>query len=134
MAFPGGRQDPSDADDLATAKRETLEEVGMNLDAHAVLLGQLDDIAATARGRVLDMAIAPFVFSVETVTPIVPTAEAVATFWTPVQPLLSGDATTTYWVDLPEGRTGLPAWNVEGNVVWGLTFRMMSELFSLIRP
>lgn len=133
MALPGGRRDAADADDLATARRETFEEVGLDLAEQACLLGRLDDITATARGRVLDMVISPFVFTVETVTPIVPTTEVVAAYWAPIQPLFNGDAATTHWVDLPEGRTGLPAWDVQGNVVWGLTFRMMTDLFSLMR-
>ncbi len=134
MALPGGRRDASDADDLATARRETLEEVGLDLAEQARLLGRLDDITATARGHVLDMVVSPFVFTVETVTPIVPTAEVVAAYWAPIQPLFSGHAATTHWVDLPEGRTGLPAWDVQGNIVWGLTFRMITDLFSLMRP
>jgi hypothetical protein len=79
------------------------------------------------------MTIACFVFSVETLTPIVPTAEATASFWTPILPLLSGQARTQYEVDLPEGRAIHPAWDVEGNVVWGLTYRMMSNLLSLMK-
>jgi 8-oxo-dGTP pyrophosphatase MutT (NUDIX family) len=133
MGLPGGRRDPSDVDDLATAKRETCEEVGLDLTTHARLLGRLDDITATAKGRALDMVISPFVFSVETVTPVVPTAEVVACYWAPIQPLFSGHASTTHWVDLPGGRTGMPAWNVQGNIVWGLTFRMLSSLFSIMR-
>jgi len=133
MAFPGGRKDPTDPDDLATAKRETFEEVGLDLDRQAILLGRLDDITATARGRIVDMVIAPFVFSVETATPIVPTAEVVSTVWAPIQPLFNGDFQVTHWVDLPEGRTGLPAWDIDGNIVWGLTFRMLTTLLSLVR-
>lgn len=37
----GGRRDPEDESDLATAKRETLEEVGIDLDKHAGYVGPL---------------------------------------------------------------------------------------------
>jgi 8-oxo-dGTP pyrophosphatase MutT (NUDIX family) len=133
MALPGGRRDPSDADDLATAKRETLEEVGLDLSAKAQLLGQLDDIAAVAQGHSMDLAITPFVFNLETVTPVVPTAEVVATYWAPILHLYDRRVETTHQVDLPGGRARLPAWVVEGNVVWGLTYRMVDNLLSLMR-
>jgi 8-oxo-dGTP pyrophosphatase MutT (NUDIX family) len=134
MALPGGRRDPADLDDLATAKRETLEEVGLDLSNQAMLLGQLDDIAATAKGHAVDMVITPFVFSVETVTPIVRTPEVVASYWAAILPLFDGRAAATQVVDLPEGRVILPAWDIEGNIVWGLTYRMMDNLLSLMRP
>ncbi|MCA9639821.1 MAG: NUDIX domain-containing protein, partial [Myxococcales bacterium] len=38
MAFPGGRHDPTDPDLLTTARRETLEEVGLDLSRRARLL------------------------------------------------------------------------------------------------
>src|SRR5689334_10230467 len=51
MAFPGGRQDPSDRDLLHTAVRETEEEVGLELRPEEHLIGRLDDLAAVARGH-----------------------------------------------------------------------------------
>lgn len=134
MALPGGRRDPMDPDDLATAIRETREEVGLDLESDARLLGRLDDILAVARGRRIDMVIRPFVFSMETLTPVVATAEVTAGYWVPLLPLFDGRAATTHVVDLPEGRVGLPAWTLGGNVVWGLTYRMMDNLLALMRP
>src|SRR6186713_2279177 len=58
MALPGGHAHPEDADLLHTARRETLEEVGVDL-AGAELLGQLDDVSPM---RSSDMAVRPFVF------------------------------------------------------------------------
>lgn len=41
IALPGGKRDPSDEDDKAAAIRETSEEVGIDLNAHAVEVGNL---------------------------------------------------------------------------------------------
>lgn len=133
MALPGGRRDPDDLDDLTTAIRETLEEVGLDLSKAATLLGRLDDVRASARGRPIDMAISPFVFSVKSISAIVPTPEVVAAYWFPLQPLFSGKAAITHQADLPDGRVTVAAWNVEGNAVWGLTYRMLDNLLSLMR-
>jgi 8-oxo-dGTP pyrophosphatase MutT (NUDIX family) len=133
MALPGGRREPDDSDDLMTAIRETWEEVGLDLTNSATLLGRLDDVRATARGRPVDMAISPFVFSVKSLSPIVPTAEVMAAYWVPVLPLFNGRAAITYQADLPDGRVSVAAWNVQGNAVWGLTYRMLDNLLSLMR-
>src|SRR5450432_2372229 len=45
MALPGGHADPADADLSATAERETLEEVGLDLRAIGERLGRLSDYA-----------------------------------------------------------------------------------------
>ena len=37
IAFPGGRRDPEDVDDIATALRETQEEVGIGADSIRIL-------------------------------------------------------------------------------------------------
>lgn len=45
IAFPGGRQDPTDESDLHTAIREAREEIGVNLDdaSRFKLIGRLND-------------------------------------------------------------------------------------------
>lgn len=40
ISFPGGRQEPEDADETATALRETLEEIGLP-SSHVEVLGRL---------------------------------------------------------------------------------------------
>lgn len=134
MALPGGRRDSADGDDLRTALRETREEVGIDLSEVAELLGPLDHVKASARGRPIDMAIAPFVFYVKTLTPIVPSSEVVSAYWVPLRPLFDGSANTQVTVNHPDGIVTLPAWSVAGNHVWGLTYRMVQGLFSLISP
>ena len=56
MAFPGGRQDPTDLSAAHTAERETFEEVGLD-SRRAELLGQLDDSRAATRAARAGLAI-----------------------------------------------------------------------------
>jgi 8-oxo-dGTP pyrophosphatase MutT (NUDIX family) len=55
ISFPGGRQDPEDADLLATALREAEEEMGLRKE-DVRILGELDDICTVS-----DFCVAPFV-------------------------------------------------------------------------
>lgn len=133
MAFPGGRHDPSDPDLLDTARRETLEELGLDLGRHARLLGMLDEIEAIARGRRTGIVIRPYVFALEEEPELAPNAEVAEVVWAPLAPMLRGENATT----LPYRRDGLdlvlPGYDVGGRVVWGLTYEMLQRLFSLLR-
>lgn len=133
MAFPGGRHDPSDPDLLDTARRETLEELGLDLGRHARLLGMLDEIEAIARGRRTGMVIRPYVFALEEEPELAPNDEVAEVVWAPLAPMLRGENATT----LPYRRDGLdlvlPGYDVGGRVVWGLTYEMLQRLFSLLR-
>ena len=55
ISFPGGRQDPTDRDLLATALREAREELGVE-ERDVRILGELDDTCTLS-----DFCISPFV-------------------------------------------------------------------------
>ncbi len=54
VALPGGKRDPEDVDDKATAVRETIEEVGIDLsEGHALFVGNLPErVVTTSWGKV----------------------------------------------------------------------------------
>lgn len=133
MAFPGGRHDASDADLLHTARRETQEEVGLDLEREAVLVGRLEDTPAIARGKLVGLTIAPFVFELRGAATLQPNYEVEAAVWVPLTPLLSSAHDTIQRYSYQGRDLELPAWNVEGRVVWGLTHRMLSTLLDRIR-
>ena len=134
MAFPGGRADPTDVDLRATAVRETLEEIGLDLERHGELLGRLDELVpGNARGLVRDLVVTPFVWHVDEVPPL--TARAVEVdevHWAPLGAMRSGalDATYAYtWrgqpMHFPAYRVGPPE-----RLVWGMTHRALASLFA----
>jgi 8-oxo-dGTP pyrophosphatase MutT (NUDIX family) len=133
MALPGGRQQAEDRDILHTAIRETAEEVGLDLEASADLVGRLDELPAMARGRPAGLIIAPFVFALTSAPELVTNAEVEEALWTPLTPLLRGTLDSSLPYELDGRKLTLPAWDVQGRIVWGLTHRILSTLFEVVR-
>lgn len=132
VSFPGGREAAGDADLRATAVRETREEVGLDLEASARLLGRLDTIRAVARGRIRPLTITPFVFEQTADAPLVLGDEAAAAFWLPLERVASGELADQYEYSQPSGPLRLPCWRYDGQVIWGLTYQMLAHLIEVV--
>jgi 8-oxo-dGTP pyrophosphatase MutT (NUDIX family) len=133
MAFPGGRRDEADATLLATAVRETREEVGIDLDAHGTLLAELPELPAVARGVRTGLTITPFVFALHRDVALTFSPEEVAdALWTPFGPLARGEGAGIMPYEHEGYRLELPCLHVEGRVVWGLTYRMLQMLLEAL--
>ena len=127
MAFPGGRYETTDGDLLSTARRETLEEIGVDLVRDARLIGMLEDQTPnSARGTI---AIRPFVFELVSPVEFCPNEEVSEVFFTPIAPLVAGEHASSIEVDYEQVRYTLPAYDLQGRIVWGLTYRMLQMLF-----
>jgi 8-oxo-dGTP pyrophosphatase MutT (NUDIX family) len=133
MAFPGGRSEPPDATLLATAVRETREEIGLDLDADGEPLGRLDDVRALARMRPMNLAIRPFVFHARR-GDAGPRAlhEVRSVHWLPLDALLGPRWRETLEVEHQGSLMTFPCLRYEGLTIWGLTFRMFGNLESAL--
>lgn len=135
IAFPGGRRDPEDESLLATAIRETREEVGIDLSP-ADLMGRLPEIPAFSRSkRGRDLVVTPFVFAVRGEVSIVPNEEVATTLWVPMATLIRGDGRGMFEYAY-DGRTyELPCIQLEPGAhrLWGMTYRMLETLLDAIR-
>src|SRR5262249_30133213 len=124
MAFPGGRAEPGDADLGATAVRETLEEIGVDLGRDAERLGALDEVHAMARMRPMNLTITPFVFRLRAPFEPVVRDEGKSLHWLPLSELLG----TTRRPTMDYAHLGVamqfPCFRVDDLVIWGLTYRM----------
>lgn len=124
ISLPGGRHEERDSDLLATAVRETHEELGIELGGTRVV-GNLPVLQPFTSGPA-GIEVAPFVF----VTPVAVEPqlgpEAVAAFWLPVEEAASGafDAQYTY----PGTERTFPSWVYESHTIWGLTWRILRDL------
>ena len=129
ISLPGGRHDPSDADLLATAIRETHEELGIDL-AGARLLGNLPVLQPYSSGP-SGMQVTPFVFVTNAAVEPQPGPEAEAAFWLPIEIAASGafDDTYTY----PGTDRTFPSWKFESYTIWGLTWRILGDLLAAAR-
>ncbi len=129
IAFPGGRVEPADESLEATARRETYEELALDLQAGRIL-GRLDDLAP--RSRVLPpIIIRPFVAVVAPDVTFRLSAEVASAFWVPLSLLRSEAAQAEHDMTLNGVRARFPAFRVHEHVVWGLTERIVRQLLPL---
>ena len=133
IAFPGGRRDPADADAVATAVRETREEVGIDLLADAEPIGRLDELRAIARQRPLDLVISPIVFSLRRpVTLALSPREVTGAVWVPLGFLASADARSTHRRTLEGVTSDFPALRYGDYTIWGLTHRILDGFLAIV--
>jgi 8-oxo-dGTP pyrophosphatase MutT (NUDIX family) len=132
MGFPGGRAEPGDTSLEATAVRETLEETGLDLARSGVRLGALDEVNALARGRPVDLAIAPFVFRLRERLDGAPSHEVVSLHWLPLERLLAAETRSILQYEHEGTVLELPCLRIEGLVIWGLTHRMFENFRAVL--
>jgi len=126
----GGYHRGADEDLLATAIRETEEELGIDLHGTRVL-GSLPALHPFTSGPA-GVEVTPFVFVTAAAVEPVPGPEAEAAFWLPIELARSGqlDATYTY----PGTDRTFPCWTFERYTIWGLTWRILGDLFAVAQP
>ena len=127
MAFPGGRRQEEDEDDVATASRETREEVGITLPRTA-LVGPLQPQHSPLRRPDLAMSVYPFLFRVPEWGPFVTSDEVAAVHLLDAHALLSGELRETFRYQGWGLDRELPRLRLEEIVIWGLTLRMLDDL------
>jgi 8-oxo-dGTP pyrophosphatase MutT (NUDIX family) len=124
ISLPGGRHEETDTDLLATAIRETHEELGIEL-AGTRVIGNLPVLQPYTSGPA-GIEVTPFVFLTPVAVEPQLGPEAAAAFWLPIEKAAAGafDAEPVY------GGTarGYPSWVYESHTIWGLTWRILRDL------
>ena len=130
LAFPGGRWSPGDTDLFDTARRETREEVGVELDTRT-LIGALDDLAP--RTSVLPpILVRPFVFAHSGRHTLELGPEVALAWWLPLDTLL----TPGVYGPVEFVRYGTlvrtMGYRLDAGILWGMSERILTPLVRLL--
>ena len=123
LSFPGGRIESTDIDPQAAAKRETAEEVGIDLNTKtACLLGRLDDQTTPW------LTISAFVYGLSIKPRLTLNEEVDTEFWIPFNDLCIPKNKTT--LNFKKGKTKgrYPAVRIFEQTIWGISLRFIDEL------
>jgi 8-oxo-dGTP pyrophosphatase MutT (NUDIX family) len=126
MALPGGRRDATDHSLLHTAIRETREETAFELE-HATVLGRLATVAPVS-DRLPKLSVTPIVFGIECeAEAVVNSHEIAAVHWASLDELRDPASRETTTILLPDGPRDFPCFRLDGQIVWGLTHRILDR-------
>ena len=127
IALPGGRRQSEDATLQDTAIRETLEETGVDLGAHGVVLGTLDELRP--RTPVLPpIIVTPFVAVAPADLSLQISDELADAFWTPWSTFADPAHIDESTVTVRGASWKVASYLVGQRVVWGMTERMLRQL------
>lgn len=131
LALPGGRAQPEDPDLLATAARETFEEIGLDLCPGSSFLGKLPVLNPRNPG-LPETEITPFVALAPPAVTLRINHEVADAFWVSVGNLKREGLSETWSMRFGEIIRKWPAYPSEGGPIWGITERILTNFLSLI--
>ncbi len=124
ISFPGGRRDPDDESLIATALRETCEELGI-CDQTIDILGQLSSIYIPPS----NFDVHPTVAVLDSRPAFVPSpAEVAEVIPFPIINLLKTESKAVEDWEFRGQMIPIPFYQIGGHKVWGATAVMLSEL------
>ena len=123
IAFPGGVREASDLSYLETAYRETEEEIGVHVD-QIEFWGELNRVE-TSTG----FTVTPFTGQLLDVSSLTPQHREVAEIiMAPMNALIDPHALRSMCVLKGSEIVSAPAYAYNGNVIWGATARILSQV------
>ncbi len=130
ISFPGGAQDTEDEDLIATALRESEEEIGLRRD-HVEVIGQLDDIITIS-----NFLVTPYVGRITEPGPYAfePSALEVAELLAvPLGHLHEPDTLLREPSPWRDRLVPPPAYRYGDHVIWGATARLLQRFLELTK-
>jgi 8-oxo-dGTP pyrophosphatase MutT (NUDIX family) len=125
VAFPGGMVNASDSSFEETARRETAEEVGVDLSSKsAAFMGYMREVKA----RMREVVVVPSVFKLAAPSAVTLNKEVASYEWVPLRSLASGRARSKYVLRRDGVEIAFPSLVHRGLVIWGLTERILSAI------
>jgi 8-oxo-dGTP pyrophosphatase MutT (NUDIX family) len=127
LAFPGGRWSSEDTDLVATARRETGEEVGLELLSDS-LIATLDDLAPRT-SMLPPILVRPFVFLLPAPRPQpVLNPEVAEAWWAPLDLLLAPGVFGPVEFARYGTLVRTMGYHLEAGVLWGMSERILTPL------
>ena len=127
VALPGGRRSAKDVTLQDTAMRETFEETGLDLAAHGLVLGSLDELRP--RTPVLPpIIVTPFVAVAPPDLTLRISDELADAFWTPWSTFADPAHVDESTVHVRGMSWKVSSYLLGERVVWGMTERMLRQL------
>jgi 8-oxo-dGTP pyrophosphatase MutT (NUDIX family) len=126
LALPGGRRELGDVDLLATALRETQEEVGLEIEreAHRVTL---DDLAPVI--PVLPpIMVRPFVLEARAALAPRVSVEVAAVGWVTLDRLIVPDTYRATTLEVRGAPREVQGYHLDEGLLWGMTERILTPL------
>lgn len=127
IGLPGGRIKKAESSQDAI-HREVEEEVGIKLGTVGFELGTLP-IGHPMRRT--EMGVQPWVYGLRAKPEITVGDEIASSFWVNLAELPSKKATSK--ITIRDWTRNVEAFLVEGKVVWGFTYRVLTELLSILK-
>jgi 8-oxo-dGTP pyrophosphatase MutT (NUDIX family) len=130
LGFPGGKIEADDDEPRRAAERETLEEIGFDLQ-QACYLGRLDDLA----GAHLPVVISCFVYETGQTDTFSLNEEVAEAFWIPLRTLADPRRHRLTTVFFRGERLQRPAIDLRGpdrTVLWGITYRLICQFLQIL--
>ena len=132
MGLPGGRREEVDSDLVATAIRETEEELGVLLD-RSMLVGMLDDVFP--RSQVTSpFLVRPFLFSLPARQPLTLSEEVASAEWLPIARLLDPALYQNVTLTLGGAERVVRGYVLDQErFIWGMTERVLTPVLDVLR-
>lgn len=127
VCFPGGKWEAHDVSLLATALRETQEEIGL-VPEQVEILGSLKPLVART-----GLNVAPFVGLIDADLFLEPTSDELdCVFKVPLRFFMDQKNVTPYLFVYQGAELSFPSFVYEGFTVWGLTAYIIVDLINLV--
>lgn len=129
ISFPGGKAEPFDESLMATAVRETHEEIGVGPEEYSVWKPLTEVYIPPSK-----FLVQPYIGLAKSSIEFTPEErEVVEVLQAPLDFFTRPNALTQQKMHLGQLTLDMPVFDWEGHIIWGATAMMLSELSVLIR-